>query len=194
MAIQEDAVLSVLLWRYRLRPLPLGASDPTQSGDLRSQVGFAAMVSFGPASFPADTSMEVAERHWATNLYRAEAAAMISLAPGATARRLARSAGTPVPASASSLDANARAVLARAAEVLGVQSRNDWIQGLNARLDSFLEDPATWKAVEALVAAQATRGELSESEVEDMLAEAKAPREPWPTWMPGAEPSDDFYF
>lgn len=194
MGIHENATLSVLLWRYRLRPLPLGSGDPTQSGDLRSQIGFSGMVSFGAASFPAETSMDVAERHWAANLYRAEAAALLCLAPGATARRLAEASGSPASRSLSTLDADQRAVLARAAEVLGVQDRGAWIEALDDRLDSCLREPETWRAVESLAASVATRGELNEIEVEDLLGRLAAPREPWPSWMPGEGPSDDFYF
>ena len=189
----QDAVLALLLWHYRLRPRSLSAAGEAPAGDLRAQIGFAAMVSFGPVSFPADTSMEVAERYWASNLYRAEAAAMLCLAPGAAERRLAELAGH-AGSHGNRISSTDRATLAKAAEALGVQDRNAWVAELSSQLDGMLRDPQFWNPVEVLVTTVTARGVLTEQEVEDLLQRAGAPRAPWPDWMPGEAPAPGFYF
>lgn len=189
----QDAVLAMLLWHYRLRPRSLAAGAEASAGDVRAQIGFASMVSFGPVSFPADTSMEVAERYWASNLYRAEAAAMLCLAPSAAERRVAELAGHS-GSPGSRLSSTDRATLAKAAEALGVQDRNAWVAELSATLDGMLRDPRYWNPVEVLVTTVSARGMLSEQEVEDLLERAGAPRAPWPDWMPGEAPAPGFYF
>lgn len=191
--LYREAAAAALLWHFRLHPRPISAESEGVPDHAHGEIAFGAMVSHGPVSLPPGTSMEVADRFWSANLYKAEAAALLAIAPREAERRaLIRSAGSG--ARPSDLGPNEKGTLSRAAEALGVQDRQAWFQELKARTDGLFDDPQIWNGVEVLVTAARGRGALSEQEVEHFLDRAGTPRAPWPDWMPGQSPSLDFYF
>ena len=191
--IYREAAAAALLWHFRLHPRPISSESEDVPDHAHGEIAFGAMVSHGPVSFPPGTSMEGAERFWSANLYKAEAAALLAVAPREAERRaLARSAGGG--ARLSDLGPTERGTLARAAEALGVHDRQTWFQEIRMKIDRLFDDPLVWNGVEVLVTAARGRGALSDHEVEHFLERAGTPRTPWPDWMPGSSPNFDFYF
>jgi len=191
--LYREAAVAALLHYYRLHPRPISSADDDVPDRVQGEVGFSAMLASAPVSLPEGTSIEVAERFWSANLYKAEAAAYLAVAPREAERRvLARTQGAG--ARPTELSANDRGRLAKAAEALGVQDRQAWFQEVRAKVDSLYDVPQFWKGIEALVAAASERGTLGDFEVEDLLESAGVPRAPWPDWMPGQEPRSGFYF
>lgn len=191
--LYRDAAVAALLWYFRLHPRPLSVRAEELPDAAHGEIAFGAMVSHGPVSLPEGTSLEVADRFWSANLYKAECAALLAIAPREAERRvLARSQGAG--ARPADLSANDRGTLSRAADALGIQDRQAWFGEIKKRIDSLFEVPQIWNGVEGLVRAAHDRGVVSEHEVEDLLDGANVPRAPWPDWMPGKEPRSGFYF
>lgn len=190
--LYQEAATALLLWQFRLHPRSLSLRGEHLPGGARGQLPFGALVVHGPVSLPAGISLEVADRFWSSNLYRAGVAALLCLTPRAVERHWASA-----PAefgSATELDATRRAVLFQAAEALGVPDRKAWTRELAAQLDQRFADPLVWNGIKVLITAVRELGALTEHDVERLLERSGAPREPWPDWMPGTEPSPEFYF
>lgn len=190
--LYQEAATALLLWQFRLHPRPISSRAEELPDTVQGEIPFAALVAQGPVSLPVGTSMEVADRFWSANLYKAEAAALLALLPAAVERRWApRASGF---GSSTAIDIGWRATLARAAEALGVQDRPAWVRELKESLDRRLAHPLVTNGIEVLVTAAREMGTLTEHDVERFLERAGAPREPWPEWMPGEAPAAGFYF
>jgi hypothetical protein len=191
--LYREAAAAALLWYYRLHPRSISSAAEDVPDSAHGEIAFGAMVSHTPVSLPEGTSLEVADRFWSANLYKAEAAAYLAIAPREAERRLlAQRQGTGTrPAE---LSANERGTLARAAEALGVPDRQAWFQLIKDKVDSLFNVPQIWNGVEGLVTMASGRGALSEQDVEHFLERAGVPQAPWPEWMPGNEPRSGFYF
>jgi hypothetical protein len=190
--LYREATTALLLWQFRLHPRPISRLDEALPGGAQGQLPFGALVSDGPVSLPEGVSPEAWDRVFSTNLYKAEAAALLALAPTAVERRW-----TPLfkgLSSSTGIDMSWRATISRAAEALGIEDRSGWVKELKTALDRRFADPLVWNGIEVLVTAAREKGTLSEHEVERFLARAGVPREPWPEWMPGDAPAADFYF
>ena len=188
-----NAAAAALLWHFRLHPRPISSREEGVPDPAQGEIPFGAMVSYRVTSLPDGTPMEVADRFWSANLYKAEAAAMLAVTSREAERRILAE-GSGGNARPSDLSAHQRGTLARAAEALGIADRNAWFQQIKGRVESILAVPQVWKGVEAVVASVRERGALSDHEVEELFERHAAPRAPWPEWMPGKEPSSDFYF
>lgn len=189
----REAAAAALLWYYRLHTCPISSDSEGVPDSAHGEIAFGAMVSHGPVSLPEGTSLEVADRFWSANLYKAEAAAYLSIAPREAERRVLthrQGAG----ARPGELSAHERGTLARAADALGIKDRQAWFQEIKNKVDSLFNVPQIWNGVEMLVTAATGRGALSEQEVEHLLERAGVPQAPWPQWMPGREPRSGFYF
>jgi len=188
-----NAATAALLWHFRLHPRPISSRSEGMPNPAEGEIPFGAMVSYRATSLPDGTPMEVADRFWSANLYKAEAAALLAITPREVERRLL-SASSGSASRPTELSSHARGTLARAAEALGVPDRNAWFQEVKNRVESLLSVPQVWSGIEAVVAAVRERGALSDHDVEDLLDRKGVPRAPWPDWMPGKEPASDFYF